>query len=123
MKANINSYRDLIVWQKAMDLCEEVYRLARMLPKEELFALSDQLRRAAVSIPSNIAEGRGRQSKKEFAHFLSIAQGSVAELETQIFLSVRLNMLQESDILPVLSLCTEVSKMLRALRTRLTPNA
>lgn len=106
-----------------MDLCEEVYRLARMLPKEELFALSDQLRRAAVSIPSNIAEGRGRQSKKEFAHFLSIAQGSVAELETQIFLSVRLKMLQESDILSVLSLCTEVSKMLRALRTRLTPNA
>ena len=123
MKANINSYRDLIVWQKAMDLCEEVYRLARMLPKEELFALSDQLRRAAISIPSNIAEGRGRQSKKEFAHFLSIAQGSVAELETQIFLSFRLNMLQESDILSVLSLCTEVSKMLRALRTRLTPNA
>ena len=87
---SVKSYQELIVWQKAMQLVEEVYRLARMLPKAELFALSDQMRRAAVSIPSNIAEGQARNSTKEFVNFLSISRGSTAELETQLMICVRL---------------------------------
>ena len=77
-----NSCEDLIVWQKAMDLTTEIYRLIKFLPREETYALSDQMRRAAVSIPSNIAEGHGRNSNKEFANFLSIARGSLTELRT-----------------------------------------
>jgi len=74
--STIKDYKDLIVWQKAMDLAEEVYRLVKKLPKEELFALSDQIRRAVISIPSNIAEGHERNSIKEYYQFLSIAKGS-----------------------------------------------
>ena len=77
-----NSCEDLIVWQKAMDLTTEIYRLVKFLPREETYALSDQMRRAALSIPSNIAEGHGRNSNKEFANFLSIARGSLTELRT-----------------------------------------
>ena len=80
----IRNYKDLIVWQKAMDLSVEIYRLVKKLPKEELYCLSDQMRRSAISIPSNIAEGKSRTSQKEFSYFLSIAQGSRSELETQI---------------------------------------
>ena len=80
----MNGYKDLIVWQKSMDLVDEIYRLVKFLPKEETYALSDQMRRAAVSVPSNIAEGYERKSPKEFANFLSIARASRAELETQI---------------------------------------
>ncbi|MGI5869233.1 MAG: four helix bundle protein, partial [Kiritimatiellia bacterium] len=86
----IKSYRDLIVWQKAVDLCIEVYRLASKFPKTEQFVLSDQIRRAAISVPSNIAEGHARHSRKDFARFLMIAQGSIAELETQLYLAVRM---------------------------------
>ena len=81
------SYRELIVWQKSMELAEKVYLLVKALPKEETYALSDQMRRAAVSIPSNIAEGHARQSQKEFLQFLCIARGSRAELETQLLLA------------------------------------
>ena len=75
-------YKDLLVWQKSTDLVVEIYRVAKLLPKEELYALSNQMRRAAVSIPSNIAEGQARASQKEFVQFLSIAKGSNAELHT-----------------------------------------
>ena len=81
-------YRDLIVWQKSMELVDEIYRLTNLLPKEELYCLSDQMRRAAISIPSNIAEGHGRQTSKEFRQFLSISKGSVCELETQLEIRV-----------------------------------
>ena len=84
-------YTNMIVWQKAMDLTDEVYRLTKSLPKEELFSLTDQLRRAAVSVPSNIAEGYGRQTDREFKQFLSIARGSVFEVETQLFICIRQN--------------------------------
>ena len=80
------SYMDLICWQKAMDLVTEIYRLTKQLPKEEVFGLASQLRRAAVSIPSNIAEGQGRLSKGEFRTFLGNARGSLSELETQILI-------------------------------------
>ena len=122
MSEEIRSYRDLIVWQKAVDLCVEAYRLSKKLPKEELYALSDQIRRAAVSVPSNIAEGHARHSRKDFAHFLMIAQGSIAELETQLYLAVRMAMLAESDVDSLLQLSGEVSKMLMSLRTKLSTN-
>ena len=108
-------YRELIVWQKAMALADEVYALTRRLPKEEQFALSDQLRRAAVSVPSNIAEGHGRQTEKEFKQFLSIAKGSVYELETQITICLRQGYLTEEQAHSALSLCEEVGKMLTRL--------
>ncbi|MGN1126037.1 MAG: four helix bundle protein [Ruminococcus sp.] len=106
------SYRELIVWQKSMDLVDEVYRLIKMLPREELFALSDQMRRSAISIPSNIAEGHGRQSAKEFRHFLSISKGSVSELETQLLICIRQKYFSEQQVHTALSLCEEVSKIL-----------
>ena len=108
-------YKELIVWQKAMDLVDEVYALIRLLPKEELFALSDQMRRSAISIPSNIAEGHGRQTEKEYRQFLSIAKGSVCELETQIIIGLRQNYFFEENVASALSLCDEVRKMLTRL--------
>ena len=115
----ITSYKELTVWQKSMLLTEMVYRLVKFLPREELYALSDQMRRAAVSIPSNIAEGNARTSKRDYANFLSIARGSTAELETQLLISVRLNYLQNSQIEAPLSLCHEIVKMLTVLIQRL----
>ena len=108
-------FTDLIVWQKAMDLTDAVYALTGSLPNSELFALSDQMRRAAISIPSNIAEGHGRQSAKEFRQFLSIAKGSACELETQVYIGIRQNFFSQEKAQPVLGLCVEVRKMLTAL--------
>ena len=119
---HIKDFKDLILWQRAMDLVVEVYDLVKKLPKEELFALSDQIRRAVISIPSNIAEGQGRNSSKEFIHFLSIAKGSKAELETQLLLCVRINYLKELEIEKAMSLVEEVGKMLHSLQKRLTTN-
>ncbi len=108
-------YKDLIVWQKSMDLVEEVYRLLKDLPVEERFALTDQMRRAVISIPSNIAEGHGRQTEKEFKQFLSISKGSASEIETQLLICDRLGYLTESQIAKALSLCQEIRKMLMKL--------
>ena len=113
-------YQDLIVWQKAMDLVDEVYRLARLLPREEMFSLSDQMRRAAVSIPSNIAEGQSRNSTKEFVNFLSIARGSNSELTTQLMICVRLKYLTQFQVEPVLNLSDEVGRMLTGLIGKLS---
>lgn len=90
--AIVRSYRDLLAWQKAVMLVELVYRMSARLPVDERFGLTSQLRRAAVSILSNIAEGHGRESTKEFTRFISIARGSLAELETQLEIALRLNM-------------------------------
>ena len=114
------SYKELIVWQKAMDLVEETYFVVKRLPKEELYALSDQMRRAAVSIPSNIAEGQVRNSTKEFVNFLSIARGSNAELQTQLLICVKLRYLKENDIAKALGLSEEVGKMLQTIIQKLT---
>ncbi|MDR0520489.1 MAG: four helix bundle protein [Planctomycetaceae bacterium] len=116
----MSGYQDLKVWQKAVDLTVEVYRLVKRLPKEEMFALSSQMRRAAVSIPSNIAEGRDRNSSKEFINFLHIARGSKSELETQLLISVKVRYLTETDIQTAMQLSKEVGSMLSALITRLT---
>jgi four helix bundle protein len=115
----VRDYRDLIVWQKGMDLVAEVYRLTRGFPSEELYGLTNQVRRAAVSIPSNIAEGQARQSTAEFRHFLSIAQGSRAGVETQLLIAVRLNYSTESGVRTAVSLLTEIQKMLAVLQARL----
>ena len=112
---HLQSYKEFTVWQKAMDLATEVYRLARLLPKFETYGIGDQMRRAAVSIPSNIAEGQGRNSAKEFINFLSIARGSQNELETQLLLCVKLEYFKQEEIALALNLCVEVSKMLNVL--------
>lgn len=116
----MKNHKDLIVWQKSMLLVEEVYRLVKLLPKEETYALSDQMRRAVVSIPSNIAEGNGRESEKEFLRFLAIAQGSNAEIETQLIICNRLGYVSSQNLRGALSLQEEISKMLRALIQKLS---
>ncbi len=112
------SYRKLIVWQKSMDLVEMIYTLVNYLPKEEIYGLSSQMRRAAVSIPSNIAEGHGRQTEKEFYRFLCISQGSKAELETQLEVCLRLNYLKQDQVQTALALCDEVGKMIYSLMNK-----
>jgi len=101
-----------------MDLTVEIYRLVKNLPKEEKYSLSDQMRRAAVSIPSNIAEGNGRQTPGEFQRFLKIAKGSASELETQLLICTRLDYINSSDIDKSMDLLNEISKMITALVTR-----
>ena len=113
------SYKDLIVWQKSMDLTQNVYDYTELLPKEELFGLSSQMRRCALSIPSNIAEGYGRCSDKEFIRFLYIASGSLAELETQMLLAVRLKYYNEEQLQAPFDLCKEIGKLLNALIARI----
>ncbi len=116
----LRSYKEFTVWQKSMDLAVEIYRLVRLLPKTETYALSDQMRRAAISIPSNIAEGQGRNSTREFIKFLAIARGSQSELETQLQLCVRIGYVDESEISVSVGLCNEVGKMLNVLIRKLT---
>lgn len=115
----LKSYKELIVWQKAMDLAIEVYRLSKSFPREETYALTGQIRRSVISIPSNIAEEQARNSTAEFKNFLSIAQGSLAETETQLILAIRLNYLKETDAQLAISLREEVSKMLTSLKSKL----
>ena len=110
-----NRYRDLIVWQKAMKLAKETYLLTKSFPKEELYGLTSQIRRCAISIPSNIAEGKGRNSDKEFVRFLQISLGSVYELQTQLELSLELGYISNIDDL--LNLSIEIEKMINALIT------
>ncbi len=109
-----------MVWQKAMDLAVLVYRLSAGFPSSEKYRLVDQLTRSAASVPANIAEGRGRATRREFANFLAIAKGSLMETETYLALSIRLGYLSESQAQPALALVTEVSKMLTVLCARLS---
>jgi len=114
-----SSYQGLLVWQKAMELTADIYKLVKKLPKEELYSLSDQMRRAVVSVPSNIAEGQDRNTKKEFIQFLNIARGSKAELETQLLICVKVGYLSEADISEAMKLSTEIGKMLTSLINKL----
>ena len=109
-----SNYKNLVVWQKSMELTLNIYKIVKKLPKEEMFALSDQMRKAAVSIPSNIAEGCGRRLQGELKYFLRIASGSAAELETQMQICLNLGYLQSEDIEESLSLLQEVEKMLNS---------
>ena len=118
-KNQINTYKDLIVWQKSMDLVVEVYKLTEFFPKSEIYGLTSQIRRCAVSIPSNVAEGRRRGSKKDYRHFLIIAYGSGAELETQIEIAKRLQFNKNSDFIKVDSLLNEIMRMLNKMLSTL----
>lgn len=115
----MNSYRDLIVWQKSRKLVLLVYVLIKKLPKEERYALSDQIRRCVVSIVSNIAEGYQRQTTKEYIQFLYISYGSCSELETQLLLCEDLQYLTKDELSEILDLLEEIEKMLNSLIKKL----
>ena len=114
-----SNHRDLIVWQKAIDLTVEVYNLVKLLPKDETYALSEQMRRAVVSIPSNIAEGQGRNSSKEFVRFLSMARGSLRELSTQLEICERIEYMNSEQTNKAKSIIEEIDKMLNSLSNSL----
>ncbi len=104
-----------MVWQKSVDLVVRIYEITKMLPRAEFYGLTDQIRRAAVSIPSNIAEGQQRQSSKEFLNFLSIAKGSLGELKTQLIICDRLGYLDKEQMEPLFNDCDVIGRMLNAL--------
>ena len=110
----IESYRDLRVWKESMDLAEACYRLTVDFPKDEKYGLTSQLRRACASVPANIAEGYGRDSKGSYAQFLKVAQGSLKELETHLLLAGRLGLVGVEATNPVLASCDSVGRMLRS---------
>ena len=114
-----NTYRDLKVWQKSIDLVSEIYKLAAKLPPNEQFGLTSQVRRAAVSIPANIAEGFGRWHVNEFTRFLLIANGSVKEVETHLIIARKLGLLKLEDTKTAMSMAVEISKMIFSLRDKL----
>ncbi|MDP2143824.1 MAG: four helix bundle protein [Gallionella sp.] len=116
----IESYRSLLVWQKAVDFAVFIYRLTAEFPKQEMYGIVSQMQRAAVSIPSNIAEGKERQSDRDFARFITIALGSLAELETQLLIARRLDYLSESGWQEATIQADEIGKMLRSLRKTLS---
>ena len=112
---SFQSYRDLLVWQAGMALAEDCYRATRKFPRDEVFGMTSQIRRAAASIPANIAEGHGRENTGSFIQHLRIAQGSTKELETHLLLAHRVGLLELDTLEPLLSRSTEVGKMLRSL--------
>ncbi|WP_375605450.1 four helix bundle protein [Flavobacterium davisii] len=111
--SGVNTYKELIIWQKGIRLVVLVYKLTEKFPRDEIYALTSQIKRASVSIPSNIAEGFGRRTDKSFGHFLNISRGSLNELETQIFIAKELNFITDEILFEeVISLIEEESKML-----------
>lgn len=119
MASNISSHRDLEAWKKSMDLVEMIYKITKNLPSEEKFGLFSQMRRSAVSIPSNIAEGYRRHSRADYARFVAISFGSGAELETQLELIVRLCFVRKSEVEPIEQSLQEVMKILNGLYSSL----
>jgi len=115
----VNSARDLNVWKEAMNLVKQVYIETKKFPKEEIYGITNQIRRAAVSIPSNIAEGNGRKNRKEYINFLSIANGSLMELETQLIISENIGYLDKENIDILLKQVELVSRLLNGLRKSL----
>ncbi|HEY0380482.1 MAG TPA: four helix bundle protein [Pyrinomonadaceae bacterium] len=115
----LKSYRDLIAWQKAMDLVQTVYESVRAFPKEEVYGLTSQLKRAVVSVPSNIAEGQGRKSTREFLHHLSIAYASLMEVETQILIAARLGYLNTEEADRIAEQTAEVGRVINGLSNAL----
>ena len=110
-----HGYRDLVVWQKSMQLVTEIYRATNCFPKSELFGLCSQMRRAIVSVPSNIAEGQGRDSSKEFIRHLSFAYGSLMETETQLQISANLGYIEQAEVDRLLRNAAEIGRMLNGL--------
>ena len=115
----IDDFKDLIVWKRAMELAKAAYLLTGKLPRQENYALADQIRRSSVSIPSNIAEGYGRSTPRDYARFLAMARGSSYELETQIILCVELGYIQQEDTISALGLCKEVEKIITRILQKL----
>lgn len=115
----VKNYQELIAWQKAMDLVEEVYLASKAFPREEIYGLTSQLRRAAVSIPSNLAEGQGRRTTADFLRHLSIAYGSLREVETQILIATRLRYLAPVKSQVVMQGTAEVGRLLNGLMASL----
>jgi len=116
----VKKYSELIVWQKAMDLTQQVYTATGRFPKEETYGLTSQLRRAAVSVPSNIAEGQGRKSTSEFLHHLSIAYGSLMEVETQVLIAARLGYLEQRLVDELMERAGEVGRLINGLSNSLS---
>jgi four helix bundle protein len=115
----VKDYRELIVWQKAMDLVEHVYLTTKNFPREELYGLTSQIRRASVSIPSNIAEGQARRTTKDFLHFLAVSYGSLKEVETQVLIAERLGYIPKEGAFHSLELTKEVAQLLSGLTNSL----
>jgi four helix bundle protein len=115
----VRSYGDLVAWQKSVDLVVAVYELTQLLPREEMYGLTSQMRRAAVSIPSNIAEGHGRASRGEYLNHLGVAYGSLMELETQILISRRLNYFGPEQVETLMASANEVGRLINGLSNSL----
>ena len=115
----VESYRDLLVWQKGISLVKSIYQLGQRFPADERFGLTAQIRRAAVSTPSNIAEGQARHTTREFIHFISNAEGSVAEVDTQLVIAVELGFCTSSEVQSLFGMIDEERKMLNGLRRKL----
>jgi four helix bundle protein len=118
-KAKVKGYRDLIVWQKSIALVKQIYQLTQNFPDDEKFGLISQMRRAAVSIPSNIAEGQARRTTGDYVRFVSIAEGSLAEPDTQLIVAIELSFCTKIQIKEIFLLMVEITKMLNALRRSL----
>jgi four helix bundle protein len=117
---SVSCYRDLEVWRRGIELTKQIYQLTRSFPKQEVYGLCSQMQRAAVSVPANIAEGHARLSTKEFLHHLSIARGSLAELETMLTIAEELKYCESSFVADILQQCDRISRMLAGLRQRLS---
>jgi four helix bundle protein len=115
----VRTFRDLKVWQKSVELVEVIYLHTKNFPKEELYGLTSQMRRASISIPSNIAEGSSRESTKEFVRFLNIAKGSLMELQTQVIIANRLGMLSENNYKFIIENAEEISRIINGLKKSL----
>ena len=120
--SKITSFKDLIVWQRSMALVVQIYQSTQKFPREEIYGLTSQIRRSAVSIPSNIAEGHARRSDPAFAHHLDIALGSAAELETQLTIALKIDYMPRSDYDPLISVLSEIVRVIYGLRSKLKRN-
>jgi four helix bundle protein len=118
-QSKIESYRDLLVWRKGIDLVKSVYQITQTFPQDERFGLTSQIRRAAVSVPSNIAEGQARFTTREFIHFISHAEGSIAEVDTQLVIALELDFCKAPKVKPAFDAIVELQKMLNSLRRKL----
>lgn len=115
----MHKVEDLKIWKKSIQLSKSIYQLMPELPKDEKFGLINQIKRSAVSVPSNIAEGAGRNSNNEFKHFLGIANGSLYELQTQLILTIELSLINNQNIQILIDECIEIQKMIYALQQKL----
>lgn len=113
--SEIRSYKDLLVWQEGMQIAQACYQITKKFPREEMYGMTSQIRRSAVSIPANVAEGYGREYPRQFIQFLRIAQGSLKELETHLLLAIRVELTSTQEVKSILSSCESLGRMLRSL--------